>query len=134
MYLQFFQCCQVIGDDNMAADELKRRIKDDDYCILVVTPDIIKNYFLLSREASLSDFTLLIFDETHHAAKKHSYNRILNMYRKAKLERDSSGELSSLCVPQVNNIVSCFIMLKLRYYNLQSIKMTWILLRILLPC
>ena len=78
-----FQCCKVTGDDRIGAEELKHRIKGDNFHILVVTPDIINNYFQASREASLSDFTLLIFDEVHHTKKKHAYNRLLLKYWRA---------------------------------------------------
>ena len=96
------QCCKVTGDDSLSAEELKQRIKGDDFYIFVVTPDIIKNYFLTSREASLCDFTLLIFDEVHHTKKKHSYNRVLNMYKKARIA-------GTIGLPQVDLIVTHFI-------------------------
>ena len=94
-----FQCCKVTGDDRIGAEELKHRIKGDNFHILVVTPDIINNYFQASREASLSDFTLLIFDEVHHTKKKHAYNRLLSRYWREVMEEHP---ISPSVLPQVN--------------------------------
>ena len=94
-----FQCCKVTGDDRLGAEELKHRIKGDNFYILVVTPDIINNYFQASREALLSDFTLLIFDDVHHTKKRHAYNRLLSRYWSVVME---GHPISPSVLPQVN--------------------------------
>ena len=103
--LLYFQCCKVTGDDRLSAEDLKRRIKSDKFYIFVVTPDIIKNYFHSSREASMSDFTLLIFDEVHHTKKKHTYNYLLKMYRTAVLNKPQVSCISVITVKTSTIIV-----------------------------
>lgn len=76
--------------------QLKEMIKSDEFLVLVVTPAILNNYFEASSEASIGDFTLLIFDECHHAKEAHPYNTLLEHYYKAK---GSSGVL-----PQVSTL------------------------------
>ena len=67
-----------------------------EYVVLVVTPAIIGNYFSMSKNASVSDFTLLIFDEYHHAKKDHPYNELIRKCLQAR----SDG--TSKFIPQVN--------------------------------
>lgn len=76
-YLFFQKCRKVTGDDKVDPDWLVDIVRGDDYSILVVTPAMIINYFEVCPEASLSDFTLLIFDEYHHAKQDHYYNRLV---------------------------------------------------------
>ena len=70
----------------MSAEMVKAAIKGRDYLLLVVTPAILENYFLTSQEAELSDFTLIIFDEVHHAKKRHEYNILIHRYLTAMRE------------------------------------------------
>lgn len=70
-------------------------ITGKEYVVLVVTPTIIDNYFSMCKRSSLSDFTLLIFDEYHHAKKEHPYNEIIKKYLEAK----AAGDIT---VPQVS--------------------------------
>ena len=94
------QVFKITGDDNIPAEQVKQIIKGDDFAVLVVTPAIIGNYFAMCAEASLSDFTLLIFDEYHHAKKDHPYNDLI---RRCLDSARDSGALVKL--PQVSSHV-----------------------------
>ena len=99
----FLPPCQVFkitGDDNIPAEQVKQIIKGDDFAVLVVTPAIIGNYFAMCAEASLSDFTLLIFDEYHHAKKDHPYNDLIRRCLGSARESESPVNL-----PQVSSLV-----------------------------
>lgn len=97
-----FQCRAITGDDNLSAEMVKDMIKGWQHWILVMTPAIIDNYFNTSRDASISDFTLIIFDEMHHTKKKHYYNSVINKYWQAVDENEH-------CLPQVRwfTLFSC---------------------------
>lgn len=81
----------------MALGQVKQLVKEDEYKVLVVTPAILNNYFEACRDASISDFTLLIFDECHHAKEGHPYNVLLERYHRAIW--DESGILVPIRPP-----------------------------------
>lgn len=83
----------------MGIEEVKRKIKEDKFVVLVVTPAILNNYFLGSEEASVSDFTLLVFDECHHAKEGHPYNTLLYEYYKAAQSPGSTARLPQVRWP-----------------------------------
>ena len=85
----------------MSGDQLKDIVSGQDYVVLVVTPEIINNYFKVSASASISHFTLLIFDESHHAIKDHPYSRVISKCLQARAE----GNAASTRLPQVSAIV-----------------------------
>lgn len=85
----------------MALGQVKKLIKEDEYRVLVVTPAILNNYFEASREASISDFTLLIFDECHHAKEGHPYNVLLEKYHKVVWTESGSQNPIRPPLPQV---------------------------------
>ena len=94
------QVFKITGDDNIPAEQVKQIIKGDDFAVLVVTPAIIGNYFAMCAEALLSDFTLLIFDEYHHAKKDHPYNDLIRRCLESTRESESPVNL-----PQVSHFV-----------------------------
>lgn len=53
--------------------------------ILVVTAQLLVNA-LLEHDVKINDFTLMVFDECHHAHAKHSYNQIMQSYMDLKLK------------------------------------------------
>ncbi|XP_067948463.1 ATP-dependent RNA helicase DHX58-like isoform X1 [Watersipora subatra] len=74
------KCRAITGDNHLSHEMVADLIKGTSYVMLVVTPAILDNYFSTSQQASLSDFTLLLFDEMHHTKKAHNYNLILHKY------------------------------------------------------
>ena len=77
-----------------------------EYAVLVVTPAMVVNYFDWYPDASVTDFTLLIFDEFHHAKKDHPYNKIIEKCVKAKHALTNGDGRVTKPIPQVGN---CFI-------------------------
>ena len=67
--------------------------------VVVMTAQILVNALNnknIEERVDLSDITLLLFDECHHADKEHSYNRIMEKYLALKFQ---AGRQHSL--PQV---------------------------------
>lgn len=92
---------------------LKEIIQGDEFSVIVVTPAIISNYFLLCKEARLSEFTLFIFDEYHHATGRHPYNDLIMCVLRA-CKNLKPGEL----LPQVKLNVNALPVNKIvLYYN-----------------
>lgn len=53
--------------------------------LLVVTAQILLNA-LRDGIVSVTDFSLMVFDECHHTNDNHSYNMIMNQYLDIKLQ------------------------------------------------
>ena len=78
--------------------------------IFVLTPQILVDA-LTANEAQIemSTFSLLIFDECHHADKGHPYNKVMALYLDKKLEPGS-------ILPQVQFIVdTCLLAIHTNY-------------------
>ncbi|XP_067948623.1 ATP-dependent RNA helicase DHX58-like isoform X1 [Watersipora subatra] len=78
------KACTIIGEDSIRPEEMRELMVGVEYAVLVVTPAMVVNYFDWYPDASVTDFTLLIFDEFHHAKKDHPYNKIIEKCVKAK--------------------------------------------------
>lgn len=93
-YFAVLQAMKIIGESNIPAERVKELVKGEEFAVLVVTPQIINNYFQMSSSASITDFTLLVFDEFHHAKKDHPYNELI---KRCLL----SGSDAAVKIPQV---------------------------------
>ncbi|XP_067950025.1 ATP-dependent RNA helicase DHX58-like isoform X2 [Watersipora subatra] len=82
----------ITGDVKMPFEQLVKVITEDRYVVLVVTPAIILNYFCMHKEASLSQFSLFIFDEYHRATKDSPYNALISKYLEIKLQMSHDGK------------------------------------------
>ncbi|XP_052100653.1 antiviral innate immune response receptor RIG-I-like isoform X2 [Mytilus californianus] len=56
--------------------------------ILVVTAQLLVNA-LIEQDVTIDDFTLMVFDECHHAHANHSYNRIMQAYMDQKIKHEA---------------------------------------------
>ncbi|XP_013415815.1 interferon-induced helicase C domain-containing protein 1 isoform X2 [Lingula anatina] len=76
------------SNSNVPLSVLLRR-KD----IIIVVDNILKNS-LESKDVSIMDFSLIIFDECHHckADNDHPYNQIMSFYVEQKLKLGKTGE------------------------------------------
>ncbi|XP_052100654.1 antiviral innate immune response receptor RIG-I-like [Mytilus californianus] len=59
--------------------------------ILVITSALLDNS-LKSGDIKIEDFTLLVFDECHHAKDKHSYARVMHYYMDRKFDDNFQRE------------------------------------------
>lgn len=59
--------------------------------MLVVTAQILLNA-LRDGTVNVTDFSLLVFDECHHANDNHSYNMIMNRYLDIKFQDDEKAK------------------------------------------
>ncbi|KAL3863071.1 hypothetical protein ACJMK2_004848 [Sinanodonta woodiana] len=81
--------------------------------ILVVTAQLLLNSLMEGEIKSITQFSLLIFDECHHCHDDHAYNKIMQLYRDIKLtpEADTSslpqiiGLTASIGVGKANGIL-----------------------------
>ncbi|XP_041042306.1 probable ATP-dependent RNA helicase DDX58 isoform X2 [Carcharodon carcharias] len=77
-----FKVCGFCGDKvDTSPVEMLVEVND----IIVLTPQILLNCLKDGRIASLSLFTLLIFDECHNTTKNHPYNVLMKRYLDVKL-------------------------------------------------
>ena len=76
----------------------------DKFQLFVITPAVLENTMCSEKdEKILSKFTLMIFDECHHAYKNHSYNKIMIKYLMAKSEGSEN-------LPQVSVVLEYLIL------------------------
>ena len=64
-----------------------------EYQVIVLTAQVLVNSLKKDKtdatgekELTIGQFSLLVFDECHHAIKKHPYNEIMRFYLRQKLE------------------------------------------------
>lgn len=75
--------------------------------LLVVTAQILLNA-LRDGIVSVTDFSLMVFDECHHTNDNHSYNMIMNRYLDIKLQdRERAKTLPMVLYQSFYNIYYC---------------------------
>ena len=79
-----------------------------------MTPQILVDALsrTTDRIESLTQFTLLVFDECHHTTKGHAYNKIMNFYMDEKFNQQS------LNLPQVLYSNVLLLLNLLQYFGL----------------
>ena len=95
-YLKRGYRCRSISGDEVPNISLSDVVEVSD--VVVMTPQILLNSLDRGELASLSVFTLLLFDECHHMKKHYPYNDIMAQYY---VDQKLSGSRPSLCLPQV---------------------------------
>ena len=58
----------------------------DNTDVFFMTPQILQNNLNIGK-VRMTDFSLLIFDECHHARKKEPYNMLMKMYMMTRNEQ-----------------------------------------------
>ncbi|XP_031562998.1 interferon-induced helicase C domain-containing protein 1-like isoform X2 [Actinia tenebrosa] len=91
-YLTNYSISDISGS-NSDVIPLHRRIQDND--VVVVTAGILMNA-MVDKSVHITDITLLVFDECHHANKDHPYSQIMQAYLETKLY-----DLETKKLPQV---------------------------------
>lgn len=81
--------------------------------LLVVTAQILLNA-LRDGIVSVTDFSLMVFDECHHTNDNHSYNMIMNRYLDIKLQDRERAKTLPMVRHQSFNI--CYCWLKIQKY------------------
>lgn len=77
--------------------------------LLVVTAQILLNA-LRDGIVSVTDFSLMVFDECHHTNDNHSYNMIMNQYLDIKLQdRERAKTLPMVLYQSFYNIYYCWL-------------------------
>ena len=80
-------------------------VKGDKYSVFVITPAIIDKYLEKEDGASISEFSLMVFDECHHARGNEPYNKVLQHYWR------SSRSKPNAALPQVRGFpASAYVM------------------------
>ncbi|KAJ8316348.1 hypothetical protein KUTeg_006362 [Tegillarca granosa] len=92
-YLDFSVKC-ITGASQDKVKSLSTFVSRRD--ILIVTAQIWLNS-LMEKDTTINAFTLVIFDECHHCAQKHPYNKIMEFYMDAKL-KDNARDIN---LPQI---------------------------------
>ena len=63
------------------------------YDVIVMTPQILQNHLSKKYIPDLGVFSLIVFDECHHARKGEPYNTLMVSYLKTKKEKGLSVQL-----------------------------------------
>jgi len=95
-YLKSGYRCQSLSGDEVPNTSLRTVVELSD--VVVMTPQILLNALDSGELASLSVFTLLMFDECHHTKGHYPYNDIMARYY---VDEKLNNSLSSLRLPQV---------------------------------
>jgi ERCC4-related helicase len=99
-YLTNYRTSHITGADAESQYvPLKILLKEDD--IVVLTAQILVDA-LKDKTVRITDISLLVFDECHHANKNHAYNQIMQAYLDLKI---NGGETKTL--PQVKFNLPC---------------------------
>ena len=106
--------------DNENNNEVHMLLETND--VLVMTPKILENHLEKKYLPHLGVFSMIIFDEAHHARKGEPYNSLMLSYLKTKKENESSAN-KLIALPQVNTDKSFFFVkyfLLIRNYIIMS--------------
>jgi len=109
-YLKPGYRCQGISGDEMPTLSLSNVVEVND--VLVMTPQILLNALDGNEVASLSAFSLLVFDECHHMKKHYPYNDIMSRYY---IDVKLSDSPTSLRLPQVYRFTMYAVNAAVRY-------------------
>ncbi|KAK3611674.1 hypothetical protein CHS0354_012045 [Potamilus streckersoni] len=88
---------QAISGDTKRNKGISLEDSVDRHDILVLTAQLLLNSLMNGEIKSITQFSLMIFDECHHCHDEHSYNKIMQYYLDIKLR--SGKNVSSL--PQI---------------------------------
>lgn len=86
----------LVGEETKDKAPLTDMVKDNQ--LVCLTPQILVDS-LKSGIGSLSQFTLFVFDECHHAKEGHPCQRVMDLYLDEKLEQGNHARL-----PQVGSV------------------------------
>jgi ERCC4-related helicase len=78
-YLSRFKICGL-SSEIQVSQKVPMSSLIEKYDIIVMTPQILLNALNKHHVESLKVFTLMVFDECHHATKEHPYNNIMAVY------------------------------------------------------
>ena len=96
-YLPHLDSIPMSGEaSNNNRPSMKLLIKE--YDIFVMTPQILMDALEDEEVASIMVFSMLVFDECHHAMKGHPYSRIMAAYHDARVQAKDDHMIS---LPQV---------------------------------
>lgn len=105
MFNRFLSNLKTLGMSGAQESKVPLRTLIPENDVLVMTPQIMENSLRLEGVELLHYFTLLIFDECHHASKNHPYNAIMSHYTDKVLETEERRDFQPL--PQVCLTLSC---------------------------
>jgi len=98
-YLPSMKTVALCGDATSAKVSLGRLVPNND--VFVLTPQILVDALNEEQaEVDISSFSLLIFDECHHAVKGHPYSKVMAHYLDKKLE--GSRSLPQVCLVRLH--------------------------------
>lgn len=103
-----FQIGRLIGDDR---NSLKLDVEAPNLDVIVMTPRILENHLIRNGVEQLDMFSMLVFDECHHARGDEPYNMLMRYYLKRKQNFASArnkGEQIKTKLPQVHIIFITF--------------------------
>ena len=97
-YLPSMKTVALCGDATSAKVSLGRLVPNND--VFVLTPQVLVDALSEEHtEVDICSFSLLIFDECHHAVKGHPYSKVMAHYLDRKLEGGRSlPQVCTVCL------------------------------------
>lgn len=90
-YLPHVKIVGLYGDKVAGKPTLNQLLST--YTVFVITPQILVDAIGKQEIESLQCFSMLIFDECHHAMKSHPYNAIMKCYFQEKAVKEQERRL-----------------------------------------